>query len=869
MRQGRLTRRVLALFATLVLVISLNGLYSIIQGRQRAYQELHQELDGTMVLSLSLIRAEQDKFEQLALAIRQHATQIAALLEYDRYPALQILLRQQASLYDIDLMLFSSDDAPVISSTIGLDEQSRNGEFEADNLDTRLGSLQAGLFSLPLEALSPYLREAWFDTDTDTGAHSDVGNGALIGFAVWVPLFYDGGDSAGSILLLRLLNHRPSMVERIAELANGVVSLLDAHRRPLISSEPAALAAPVENGTLSLNGRSLFTKRRALYDPQGDVVAYLSVALDSEPISRQQWRLVMTNLVPVVTTLVVATLLFLFLKSWVFTRIARFERSLQRVADGDLHLRIPPRDRVTANRRDEIDIMESYFNLMMEQLETSARRAEENWLAATQSNRELSDEVRERQRAEEALRVAKQGAESASHAKSLFLANMSHEIRTPMNAILGYAQILRREGGLEERQRHAVETIESSGNHLLGLINDILDLSKIEAGRMELRAVDFDLWTLLEEIAALFRPRCREKGLLWRLQLDLPPRPLAVHGDAGKLRQVLINLLGNAVKFTDHGRVSLVVSVVDDGHYGFEVSDSGAGIDREAHADIFEAFAQHSEGHSKGGSGLGLAIARSQAELMGGVLELESQPGEGSRFHFRLPLPPAQAPLSPGEPAGPELILRPGCRVHALVVDDERHNREVLCHLLESLGIELTQAENGRQALARMHERLPDILFLDYRMPGLDGIETVDAIHRAFGSALPIVMLTASVLTQDRERFIAAGCDRFIAKPFRFEEIFTTLAALLPDAFQVSEPPQEGVVVEAAPPAELRLPAIPEALMKKLREAAEFHMITELQQGLEEIAALGPAHADWARQLEELSRTYRMDEIARRLEESQ
>jgi signal transduction histidine kinase/CheY-like chemotaxis protein len=854
MRQGRLPRRILALFAVLVLLISLNGLYSIIQGRQRAYQELQQELDGKLILSLSLVRAEQDKFEQLALAIREHATQIASLLEYDRYRALQIVLRQQASLYDIDLMLFTADDAPVISSTAG-----PNGQPGLARPDVRLEGLQAGLFSLPGALLSPYLKAA------ETG----IGKTATrIGFAVRVPLFYDGGDSAGSILLLRLLDDRPAMVARIAELTGGVVTLLDARRRPLISSDPAALTARADKGTLDLHGHQLFTKRRALYDPQGDLVAYLSVALDSEPISRQQWRLVMTNLVPVVATLVVAALLFLFLKNSVFTRITRFAHSLQRVADGDLQLRIPRRDRLSDERRDEIDIMESYFNLMMEQLQGSARRAGENWQAATQLNRELSDEVRERQRAEQALRVAKQDAEGASRAKALFLANMSHEIRPPMNAILGYAQILRREGGLESSQRHAVETIESSGNHLLGLINDILDLSKIEAGRMELRAVDFDLWNLLDEIEALFRSRCAEKGLQWRLQAKLPARPVGIHGDAGKLRQVLINLLGNAIKFTDHGQVGLMVRAVDDEHYEFEVSDSGPGIDPAAQARIFEAFAQHDEGHSKGGSGLGLAIARSQVALMGGAIALDSRAGEGSRFYFRLRLPPAQAPLPPADLGGPDLVLRSGCRVEALVVDDEPHNREVLCRLLESLGIAVSQAETGHQALARMQQRLPDILFLDYRMPGLDGIQTVDAIHQAFDTAPPIVMLTASVLTQDRERFIAAGCDRFIAKPFRFDVIFSTLAALLPEAFEVPDADRQQTAVETEISEQPTRPAIPAALLNKLREAAEFQLITELQQGLDELAELGPGHAYYARQLQELARAYRMDEITTRLQES-
>jgi len=450
-------------------------------------------------------------------------------------------------------------------------------------------------------------------------------------------------------------------------------------------------------------------------------------------------------------------------------------------------------------------------------------RVKERTADLARANDALVTEIAVRKRAEDA-------AASASRAKSAFLAHMSHEIRTPLNAILGYAQILRRDRSLQPRQKEAVETIAGSGNHLFNLIDEVLDLSKIEAGRMDLQCADFDLIELIGRMEGMFRHRCEQKRL--KLIVEAPESPpRIVQGDEGKLRQVLINLLGNAAKFTDRGEVRLTVSRGPDRAYRFEVADTGIGITAEEQEEIFKPFQQGHSGASKGGTGLGLAISDRYIQLMGGRLQAESAPGCGARFFFTLALP--ESPLQGCGAVAWDRVLRlpAGRSVTALVVDDIKENRAVLAGMLGDIGCEVSLAENASTAIDLAARQKPDIIFMDVWMPGMNGIDAARHILRQFPKAR-IVAHSASAFDHEQHRYLDAGFDDFFAKPFRYERVCECLAHVLEIELEA-----EG----SAPEEALESPGgflLPEALAARLRVAAEIHNVTELRACIDEVAML-------------------------------
>ncbi|MBW4465118.1 MAG: PAS domain-containing protein [Pegethrix bostrychoides GSE-TBD4-15B] len=386
----------------------------------------------------------------------------------------------------------------------------------------------------------------------------------------------------------------------------------------------------------------------------------------------------------------------------------------------------------------------------------------------------------ERQQAEASLRLAKEAAEAANRAKSAFLANMSHELRTPLNAILGFAHLMERDPALTPKQRESLSTINHSGEHLLNLINDVLEMSKIEAGRILLNQAPCDLYQLLQTLKALFQPRTQAKQL--SLQFDIPTDlPESIITDEGKLRQVLINLLGNAVKFTEAGGVSLRVwqeYQMDMIHLQFEITDTGCGIAAEELGQIFQPFMQTLAGAQfSEGTGLGLAISRQFVRLMGGEIRVESVFAQGSTFRFHLPVQVAE-PVLP--PLTTQRVLhlapdQPSYRI--LVVDDRLENRDLLVQLLNVAGFETRTAATGLEAIAKWQTWQPHLIWMDMRMPGIDGYEATRQIRAAAGSeTTKIIALTASAFEEQQETILAAGCDDLVRKPFQEAIIFDKMA---------------------------------------------------------------------------------------------
>ncbi len=437
----------------------------------------------------------------------------------------------------------------------------------------------------------------------------------------------------------------------------------------------------------------------------------------------------------------------------------------------------------------------AYKNLQLNCEIEDRRRAED---AVRRLNEELEARVQQRtadlEKAVADLRVAKEAAEAANRAKSLFLANMSHEIRTPMNAILGFSEFMRRDSSLTADQRRDLETINRSGEHLLSLINDVLEMSKIEAGRVTLHRAVFDLHALLDDVGTMFRLRTQDRGLQLCVERR-PDVPQYVVTDESKLRQVLINLLGNAVKFTERGGIVLRTAVGRAADAGLrllvEVEDTGSGIAEEDFERIFQAFGQASAVHGvREGTGLGLTICREYVRLMGGTITVRSRLGEGSTFRVDIAIEKAQ-PRDAAKPVPTRRVigLAPGeAARRVLVVDDHQENRFILARMLSGIGFQVREAGDGAAAVRLFEEWSPDLVLMDMRMPVMDGFEATGRIKATpRGRQTPVVAVSASVFEEDRAAVLGAGCDGFLRKPVREDQILDAIRGHLAVRYEYEE----------------------------------------------------------------------------------
>lgn len=416
----------------------------------------------------------------------------------------------------------------------------------------------------------------------------------------------------------------------------------------------------------------------------------------------------------------------------------------------------------------------------------------------------------------EQLSRAKEAAEAASRSKSVFLANMSHELRTPLNAILGFAQLLARDTRIPADAQGSLATINRAGNHLLTLINDVLEITRIEAGRTTLARKDFDLEATLRTVTDMLRVRAEAKGLSLSVE-RIGTLPGYVNGDAHRLRQVLINLLGNAVKYTDQGGVVLRIEALSAPAIRFTVGDSGPGIAAEDQERVFHAFFQTDAGVAKGeGTGLGLTISREFVHLMGGELTLESQPGQGTRFSFVIDLPEAEVAATTPYPGRVVGIASPARTPRVLVVEDHPESRELLTRLLQQVGFEVHAATDGQAGLEVFDRIHPDFVWMDMRMPVMDGYEATRRMRaKPGGDAVRIAAITASAFEEDRGAILAAGCDDVVRKPLEEARVFEVMGRLLDLQFTHAQ---------EAGPTEVRhaqdLSHLPAALRAELARAA-------------------------------------------------
>jgi len=491
-------------------------------------------------------------------------------------------------------------------------------------------------------------------------------------------------------------------------------------------------------------------------------------------------------------------------------------------------------------------------------------------------NTRLSKEIVKRKQIEKILKQAKDDAEAANRAKSIFLANMSHELRTPLNAILGFSRLLTRGGNIAPDQQEKLSIINHSGQHLLSMINDVLDLSKIEAEKIKLHKTPFDLVALINETGMMIQSRTTVKGLSVAVDTESTSFPY-IKADASKLRQILINLLNNAVKFTDEGGITIrgVTDPIPEEpqhcHIVIEIADTGQGIGPARQGEIFEPFMQGSYMTERKGTGLGLAICKKYVDFMGGTIEVESEVGKGSIFRMRLPVEIAEETdvRTPVDHKSRVIGLAAAEKTwRILVVDDNQENLLLLKSVLEEVGFFVMEAKNGQEAVAAYKKESPDLIWMDMHMPVMDGYEAVRQIRQCpEGDTVPVIAITASAFGEQRNEILASGCNDMVIKPFQAHEIFEMIGRFL-DLEYIYKPEGEAAPdrIDEVDLTSDMLAGLPPHLLQELRETSISLDSEAISAVIEHIEPLAPDTAQGLRTLLEDLQMGRLQELVEKAE---
>ncbi len=739
--QASIVRKLLLTFVLLIAVIVSNSIYSAINENRALVTQVRENMTSKLETISAILVSEHEKFTMIAGIVREQRNKVLTFLDYENYRSIQIMLQMVAARHDLDRIFFLDEYKKLLlTDTEILAEIPDPAVFQYlanDRLldNTALATIPAEFFKENLSSISP-----------------DPTKGSRLCMQAVVPVHHDLGDIYGYIVLVKAIDNNRKLAEHITQMADTrFVIYNDQHsngpieeHRPILSNFPDTSAIPFPNeGTLSFAGNSYLTQTTDIVDISGQSIAHLSVLKNRKILEVEGKRQLLNSLPPFIATILIAIILFFLFQKLIIRRIFQLITVLRSVAakEQKFTARLPIRDK--SEKFDEIDLMYLHFNNMMDQLQTTY----------------------------DDLEVARQDAEAANIAKSDFLANMSHEIRTPMNAIIGLTDLMISQEP-SYKMRDKLHIIRTSSDALLGIINNILDFSKIEAGMMEMEQVEFRLQEVLDPLVDLFTEKCAQKKLELLISLDKDV-PSSVIGDPLKLRQVMINLVANAIKFTGQGEIIIRVSCSRKTEQSvflvFSIQDSGIGIKPEQIESLFTAFTQADGSHTRryGGTGLGLAICRQIVTLMGGEIKAKSSPGEGSTFSFSgefIPVP---------EIKQPELRLPPELyNLRTLVIDDNDNVRQIMSEVLTFFSCHVVTTPTGTGALSLLRKaaaREPfQLIIIDWVLETENGA----TIAREIKSdpqlrATPLLLMSGFKDEFELSRAEAAAIDGFMKKPVK------------------------------------------------------------------------------------------------------